>query len=438
MRTGSNGHVTSRRSFVSGLAAASFGAATFRENAIASLFRANVIAGDRTPDEIAEDESYWTEIQRAFDTDRTLINLNNGGVSPTPSHVLEAMIRDLKFTNESPAEHMWRVLEPRIESVRRDLAREFGCDPEEMAITRNASEANEIMILGLDLQRGDEVVVSNQNYGRMLTTWDQRARREGIVVKQVSFKVPPPSQKYLFEQFVAAVTPRTKVIELPHITNLTGQIMPIRELVEFAKPRGIEVLVDGAHAFGHFPFKRDDIGADYYGTSLHKWLLAPIGTGFLYVRKAKQKKLWPLMAADAKQTEDIRKYEEIGTHPAANHNAISAAMAFHRGIGADRKIARLRYLRDRWAKRLLSESKRVRLLTPLDSKYSGALALVSIDGLEFGKLGAWLMSKHRIVNTPILHAEFNGLRITPNVYTTLDEIDIFADAMTQAIRKGIS
>ena len=430
--------MTSRRSFVSGLAAAGFGAATFRENAIASLFRANVIAGDRPASEVAEDESYWTEIQRAFDTDRTLINLNNGGVCPTPSHVLEAMIRDLKFTNESPAEHMWRVLEPRIESVRRDLAREFGCDPEEMAITRNASEANEIMILGLDLQRGDEVVVSNQNYGRMLTTWDQRARREGIVVKQVAFKVPPPSQKYLVEQFVAAVTPRTKVIELPHITNLTGQIMPIRELVEFAKPRGIEVLVDGAHAFGHFPFKRDDIGVDYYGTSLHKWLLAPIGTGFLYVRKSKQKKLWPLMAADVNQTEDIRKYEEIGTHPAANHNAISAAMAFHRGIGADRKIARLRYLRDRWAKRLLSESKRVKLLTPLDSKYSGALALVSVDGLEFSKLGAWLMAKHRIVNTPILHPEFNGLRITPNVHTTLDEIDIFADAMTQAIRKGIS
>jgi isopenicillin-N epimerase len=430
--------MTSRRSFVTGLAAAGFGAATFRENAIASLFRANLIAGDRSPEEIAEDESYWGEIQRAFDTDRTLINLNNGGVSPTPTHVLEAMIRDLKFTNESPAEHMWRVLEPRIESVRRDLAREFGCDPEEMAITRNASEANEIMILGLDLKRGDEVVVSNQNYGRMLTTWDQRARREGIVVKQVSFKVPPPSQKYLLEQFKAAVTPRTKVIELPHITNLTGQIMPIRELVEFAKPRGIEVLVDGAHAFAHFPFKRDDLGADFYGTSLHKWLLAPIGTGFLYVKKEKQKKLWPLMAAAKSQDEDIRKYEEIGTHPAANHNAISAALAFHRGIGADRKIARLRYLRDRWAKRLLHESSRVKILTPLDSRYSGALALVRIDGLPFDKLSPWLMSKHRIVNTPIKHDEFDGIRITPNVYTTIDEIDIFGDKVIEAIRKGVA
>jgi isopenicillin-N epimerase len=430
--------MTTRRTFLSGMAFAGLGGrAMFRGNAIGTVFRANVIAGDRPPESLADDESYWSEIQRAFDVDRTMINLNNGGVSPTPSHVLEAMIRDLRFTNELPVEHMWRVLEPRIESVRRDLAREFGCDPEEMAITRNASEANEIMIMGLDLKKGDEVVVSNQNYGRMLTAWDQRARREGIVVKPISFKVPPPSQQYIFDQFKAAVTPNTKVIELPHITNLTGQIMPIRELVDFAKPRGIEVIVDGAHAFAHFPFTRDDLGADYYGTSLHKWLLAPIGTGFLYVRKEKQAKLWPLMAAAKTQDNDIRKFEEIGTHPAANHNAISAALAFHRGIGTDRKIARLRYLRDRWAKRLLAESPRVKVLTPLDSKYSGAIGLVNVEGLPFDKLGPWLMAQHRIVNTPISHPEFNGLRITPNVYTTIDEIDTFADKMLWAIKNGL-
>jgi selenocysteine lyase/cysteine desulfurase len=430
--------MTSRRDFLSGMTSAAFATtAMFRSNAIAALFRANVIAGDKTPDQLADDEAYWTEIQRAFDTDRTLINLNNGGVSPTPSHVLEAMIRDLKFTNESPAEHMWRVLEPRVESVRRDLAHDFGCDPEEMAITRNASEANEIMIMGLDLKRGDEVVVTNQNYGRMITTWQQRERREGIVLKQVSFKVPPPSRSYIADQIKAAVTPKTKAIEFPHITNLTGQIMPVREIMDFAKPRGIEVLIDGAHSFAHFPFTRDELGVDYFGTSLHKWLLAPVGTGFLYVRKEKQKSLWPLMAAGPSQDNDIRKYEEIGTHPAANHNAISAALAFHRGIGAERKIARLRFLRDRWAKRLLAESPRVKVLTPLDSTNAGAIALFSVDGLDFSKLGSWLMANYRIVNTPIPHAEFSGIRITPNVYTTTDEIDIFAEAVTTAIRKGI-
>ena len=430
--------MTTRREFLAGMAAASLTAQPiFRESAIKSLFRAGVIAGGRSPESVADDESYWAEIQRAFDADRTMINLNNGGCSPTPSHVLEAMIRDLRFSNELPVEHMWRVLEPRVESVRRDLANEFGCDPEEMAITRNASEANEIMIMGLDLKRGDEVVLTNQNYPRMLTAWDQRARREGVVVKQVSFKVPPPSDEYIVDQFKAAVTPKTRVIEVTHITNLTGQIMPVRQLVDFARPRGIEVFVDGAHAFAHFPFKRDDLNCDYYGTSLHKWLLAPVGTGFLYVRKDKQKNLWPLMAADVKQNNDIRKYEEIGTHPAANHNAISAALAFHRGIGVERKVARLRYLRDRWAKRLVAESPKITVLTPLDNRQSGAIALFQVDGIDNIKLGQWLFNQHRIVNTPIVHAEFKGIRITPNVYTTLDEIDLFADKVLEAAKKGI-
>ena len=430
--------VTTRRDFLSSMAAAGFAAQpVFRERAMVSLFRANAIAGSGDPAAIAQDESYWAEIQRAFDADRTMINLNNGGVSPTPSHVLEAMIRDLRFTNELPVEHMWRVLEPRIESVRRDLASEFGCDIEEMAITRNASEANEIMIFGLDLEAGDEVVITNQNYGRMITAWEQRVRRDGIVLRQISFQVPPPSDDYIVERFRAAITPRTKVIEVTHITNLTGQIMPVRRIIDMARPLGIEVFVDGAHAFAHFPFLRSDLACDYYGTSLHKWLLAPIGTGFLYVKKEKQKQLWPLMAAAKEQDENIRKYEEIGTHPAANHNAISAALAFHRGIGVNRKIARLRYLRDRWAKRLLAESSRVRVLTPLDARQSGALALFQVDGLDNVKLGEWLMSKHRIVTTPIIHPEFRGIRITPNVYTTLDEIDVFTDKVLEAIRKGI-
>ncbi|MEO8199618.1 MAG: aminotransferase class V-fold PLP-dependent enzyme [Gemmatimonadota bacterium] len=430
--------MANRRAFLSTLAGAAVAVPAFRTNAIRQLTEANRVAGFRPAASLADDEAYWAEIQRAFDADRTMINLNNGGCSPTPSHVLEAMIRDLRFSNELPVDHMWRVLEPRIESVRRDLARDFGCDPEEMAITRNASEANETMILGLDLARGDEVIVTNQNYGRMITTWDQRVRRDGIVLKQISFKVPPPSMDYIVEQFRQAITPRTKVIEVTHITNLTGQIMPVKQIVDMARPLGIEVMVDGAHAYAHFPFTQQDLGCDYYGTSLHKWLLAPIGTGFLYVSKARQKKLWPMMAAPASMDENIRKYEEIGTHPAANHNAIAAALAFHRGIGSERKIARLRFLRDRWAKRLKSESDRITILTPLDSPYSGAIGLVNVAGMETNRLVGWLYDRHHIVTTPINHAEFNGLRITPNVYTTLDEIDTFSEKMLDAIRKGIA
>ena len=430
--------MTSRRAFVRGLAFSGAALPMLREDSFAQLFRANAIAGSRPPKFVAEDEMYWAQIQRAFDADRTMINLNNGGISPTPGHVLDQMIRDLKFTNELPVEHMWRVLQPRMESTRRDLAKEFGCEPEELAVVRNASEANEIMIYGLDLQRHDEVIVTNQNYGRMITTWQQRERREGIVLKQISFKVPPPSDAYIVEQFRQAITPRTKVIEVTHITNLTGQVMPVREIVRMARPLGIEVYVDGAHAFGHWPIKRDDLDCDFYGTSLHKWLHAPIGAGFLYVRRSKISKLWPLMAAADSQSGDIRKFEEIGTHPQANFNAVSAALAFSQGMGLDRKIARLRYLRDRWATRLLKESDRVRVLTQLGPDKSGAICLFTVEGLDPVKLGSWLLEKHRIVNTPIVHPEFSGIRITPSIYTRLEEIDTFSDAVMTAIKQGIA
>ncbi|MCU0627092.1 MAG: aminotransferase class V-fold PLP-dependent enzyme, partial [Gemmatimonadaceae bacterium] len=288
----------SRRGFLHGAvgAAAMPVLPAFRPDAVRWLERATERGG--LPDGAGdpEDETYWAGIRRAFDLDDTLVNLNNGGVCPAPAHVLDAMIRDLRFSNVLPVEHMWRLLQPRMEGVRRELAREFGCDPEEMAITRNASESMETLILGLDLARGDEVVVTTHNYPRMLTAWDQRVRRDGIVLRPVPLRLPVREPAAIADQLWRAVTPRTKVIELPHITNLTGQITPIAELATRARARGIALFVDGAHAFAHFPFTRDALGCDFYGTSLHKWLLAPIGTGFLHVRRERIASLWPLMA----------------------------------------------------------------------------------------------------------------------------------------------
>lgn len=434
--------LTSRRSFLAGLGSASAGAAialpVFNERAFKRLFDAELVAGERSAQSLADDETYWSHIQRAFDMDRTMINLNNGGISPTPTHVLQQMVRDLQFVNELPVEHNWRILEPRMESTRRELAKDFGCDTEEMAITRNASESMETMILGLDLRRGDEVIITNQNYGRMITTWDQRVRRDGIVLKQVAFPVPLTDPSVLVRAIEAQLTSRTKAIELPHITNLTGQILPIRDVVRLARPRGIPVFVDGAHAFAHFPFTRDELECDYYGTSLHKWLHAPIGSGFLYVRNERIPQLWPLMAADDHQTGDIRKYEQIGTHPQANFNAVSTALTFHRGVGVERKVARLRYLRDRWANALTATSPRVQVLTELGPDKAGAICMFNVDGIEPGPLGGWLLNKYRIVNTPIVHPEFKGIRITPSIYTTVDEIDTFVDAVKTAIRNGIA
>jgi selenocysteine lyase/cysteine desulfurase len=427
-----------RRTFVASLLGASVSLPSMRPDAFRHLSRAASLGAGVAPAVAAEDEAYWGEIQRAFDTDRTMVNLNNGGCSPAPTHVLEQMIRDIRFSNELPVDHMWRVLEPRIESVRRDLAAEFGCDPDEMAITRNASEANETMIFGTDLQRGDEVVMTTQNYPRMQNAWRQRERREGIVLKRVKIETPVASTASFVKHIEGAITPRTKVIEVMHISFQTGYIAPVREIVELARPRGIRVFVDGAHAFAHFPFTRDELGCDFYGTSLHKWLHAPIGTGFLYVRRDKIKSLWPLMAGAVEQDNDIRKYEEIGTHPAANHNAISVAIAFHRSIGAERKIARLRYLRDRWAKQVLASSDRARMLTRIGPNESGAIGVLAIDGMDMGKLGTWLLDQHHIVTTPLVGDEFQGLRITPNVYNTVAEVDLFADRVSRAIKRGIA
>ena len=428
--------MTTRRGFLRSLVAATATVPALRNDALARVVSANRAVLGRTAADVAQDEDYWQTIQQAFDIDRGLINLNNGGVAPSPRVVQQAFERYLAVSNQAPAITMWGWIEPEIESVRRRLATSFGCDPDEMAITRNASEALEIVQLGLPLERGDEVLTTTQDYPRMITTWRQRERRDGIVLKQIPFPVPPPSQDDLANRIEQAITPRTKVIHICHITNLTGQIFPVKKICQLGRARGIEVIVDGAHAYAHFPFTRDDLDCDYYGTSLHKWLTAPIGTGFLYVRRAKIAQIWPMMAAPPEMNGDIRKFEEIGTHPAANHNAIAEALTFYESIGAERKAARLRLLRDRWARRL-ERVPGVKILTPYDATQSCGLASFTPGQLDVGKVGAYLYDKHRIIVTPIVHPEFNCLRITPNVYTTLGEIDRFADVMESVVRKGI-
>ena len=426
-----------RRGFLhSVVGAAAVAPPALRDDGLAQILSAASSVDGRSPDEVAADEDFWFAIQQAFTVNRTLIHLNNGGVCPSPKVVQDAMKRYLDYSNQATSYHMWSHLEPEVEGVRIRLARAFGCDTEEMAITRNASEALEICQMGLDLQPGDEVLTTGQDYPRMLTTWDQRVRRDGIVVKKVSFPAPPPSMQYLADQIESGITPRTKVILFCHVTNLSGQIFPVKEICQLARDRGIETIVDGAHAFAHFPFQRDDLECDYYGTSLHKWLLAPHGTGLLYVKRDKIEKLWPLMAAPESMNDNIRKFEEIGTHPAANHNAIGEALTFHNGIGAERKIARLRYLRDRWMRRL-EDQPGVVLHTSFDPAMSGGLANVGIEGVEPGQLSSHLWRTQKIIVTPIGHEACKGIRVTPNVYTTLDEVDRFSEAMEDVIRNGI-
>jgi isopenicillin-N epimerase len=409
------------------------GVASLKTDWLGRIASATAAAADRTPAELAADETYWREIQQAFTLDRTILNFNNGYTCPSPRVVHEALKRYLDISNQAPIHYMWNQMEPNVETVRRNLAAEAGCDPEEIAITRNASEALQICQLGIDLKPGDEVVTTNQDYGRMLDTWDQRERRDKIKVTKISFPVPTTNLSELTDRIARAITPRTKVIHICHITNLTGQLFPVRDIARLARARGIQTIVDGAHAFAHFPFKLSDLECDYYVCSLHKWLLAPVGTGFLYMRRENIAKLWPLTPAAATKSDNIRKFEEVGTHPAANHNAIGEALAFHQAIGTERKAARLRYLNDRWAKRV-DKLPGVKILNSRDVNQAWGLFNVSLEGVDAPKAYDYLWTKYRIITAAIKRDDYQGLRVTPNVYTTLQEVDTFAAAIEDLLK----
>ncbi len=388
------------------------------------------------PRDVAKDESAWREIQQAFTVDRSLINLNSGGVSPSTAATQAAMKRYLDYSNTAPVYAMWQVLEPQRETVRVQLAELFGCDAEEIAITRNASESLQTCQLGFDLRPGDEILTTNQDYPRMLTTFDQRARREGIRVRKISIPVPlehPDDVVSLLEQ---NISPCTRLMLICHMINLTGQVLPVKSIVQMARRHHIPVIVDGAHTFAHIPFTHQDLDCDYYGTSLHKWLFAPHGTGMLYVRKSKIADLWPLMAAGESMAKDIRKFEEIGTHPAANALAIGEAMAFHQAVGAETKAERLRYLRDYWLGQLKHHD-RIKVNTNLDPAYSCAIANVQVEGVDTNQLSNYLWDEHRIIVAGIQHEDFEGIRVSPNLFTTLAELDRFVEVIELVLRQGL-
>lgn len=413
----------SRREFLRGAEAVAVAAALNRAYASAS------------PESLAADEDYWKQIRSAYGRDPKLINLNNGGVAPAPTAVLDAEIEAIRYSNQLPAYRMWHDLEPEIEEVRKRMASMWGADPECIAITRNASESLQIAQFGLDLKPGDEVLTTSQDYPRMITTWQQRERREKIVLKQLDFAVPVANPVDLVELYEKNITPNTRVIHVSHVIFMTGQIFPIKEICGLARARGITSIVDGAHAFAHVPFQFTDVDCDFYGASLHKWLSAPIGTGMLYVRKDRIEKHWALMAAPESMDKNIRKFEEIGTHPAAMHNATLQALEFHEQMGAERKFARLRYLKQRWADRL-SQIPGAKMLVKLDANQSGAFGTIHFDTIEPGKLADALLEKYNIVVTPIGAPFLSGIRVSPNVYTSTEEIDQFCDAVAKIVPRA--
>ena len=410
-------------------------AATFRDDAFDQI-EGQLKSVDSNPITSATDEQFWHGIRNAFSLNPDVINFNNGGCCPSPRVVSESLKQQIDIAAQAPSIFMWRDLDPKIEDVRKRLAAVFGVDGEEIAITRNASESLMTCLFGLPMQSGDELLTTSQDYPRMIFAIRQRERREGIKMVQVEVPVVPNSAQEIVDAFEKGITTRTKMILVSHVGFMNGQIFPVREICDLGARHGIPVVVDGAHSFTQFAFDRDELGCDYFGNSLHKWLMAPVGTGFLYVRKPLIKDLWALMGFDESFDGNIRKYEEIGTHQAAVHNAIGEALTFHELLGQERKTARLRVLRSRWTEKVLNEPN-IQFHTNLSDEHSCAICTVEVVGIQPGDLATWLEQNHRYVVAPIVHPQFNGVRVTPQVYTTMEEVDGFAAALIHAARYGV-
>ncbi|MCA0397856.1 MAG: aminotransferase class V-fold PLP-dependent enzyme [Bacteroidetes bacterium] len=384
--------------------------------------------------DLAGEEDFWYAVQQAYTVSPALINLNNGGVSPSPRVVQEAMKKYHDLSNEGPSYYMWRILDAGREPLRRNLARLAGADPAEIAIQRNASEALETVIFGLPLKAGDEVVLSKQDYPNMINAWKQREARDGIKLVWINLELPSEDKSYLLNQYTKAFTAKTKVVHVTHIINWNGQILPVRAIADAAHAKGIDVLVDGAHSFAHFNFTIPALGADYFGTSLHKWLSASIGTGMLYVKKEKIAAVYPMFGSPDHASPDIKKFENLGTRPFFIEQAIGKAIEFQEMIGAERKEKRLHFLKNYWINKV-KDIPGVEIGTPLSPEFGCAIGLVNIKGRKPSELDSFLFDKYKIHVVGIEWENIKGVRITPHVYTTTKQLDLLVDAIKEFVQQ---
>jgi selenocysteine lyase/cysteine desulfurase len=384
--------------------------------------------------EFASNEDYWAMIQQSYSVNPSIINLNNGGVSPSPRIVQDAVERYNKLANEGPSYYMWRILDMGREPLRYKLAELAGADVEEIAINRNATEALNTIIYGITLKPGDEVIGTKQDYPNMIQAWRQRASRDGIVYNQLNFEFPIEDDDEIIQTFEKAITPKTKVLHITHLVNWTGQILPVKRLCELAKKNNIATIVDGAHSFGLLDFKIPDLGCDYFGTSLHKFLSAPIGSGMLWIAKDKITSIWPLLCNDKPQSGDIRKFETLGTRSFPIEQGISEAINFHNGIGSKRKEERIRYLKNYWAIRV-NDIPKVKLHTSLKDEYSCAICSITIDGMTPVELETALFTEYKIHTVGIDWENISAVRITPHVYTKISDLDKLVLAISKIAKK---
>lgn len=379
--------------------------------------------------DLVRNERFWVPIQRAFKLPPEFINLEHGYFSMMPTRSLEALQERTALVNTEASFYMRTKRQPMLENVRQKLAHFAGCGTDEIALTRNTTESMNIVIQGLEFSPGDEVIVGDQDYGSMVEALNYRARRDGIVIRTVEVPLDPKSDEEVVAVFAEAITDKTRLIHATHLINITGHVLPITKISEMAHARGIDVLVDSAHAFGHLDYKVTDLRCDFMGTSLHKWLCAPLGLGALYVKKDRVKDVSPLIGR-IRDDDDIRKLDTLGTQPYAAHETIPDAIDFHNSIGSKLKLERLRYLRSRWIEQV-KDHPRVVIHSPFEHARTCAIANVGIDGLKPKDFSERLFGKYRIYTVPIGHKRVPGLRITPHLCTRLEEIDAFAKAVLE-------
>ncbi len=387
-----------------------------------------------SPEEAATAEDFWYLIQKAYRQSPHFINLENGYFSPQPLEVMQAQADNIKMINEIPSFYMRRRQFEEKAGVKKQLADLAGCSPEEIVVTRNTTESLDTIIAGIDFAPGDEAIMCDQDYGSMLEAFEQQARRRGLVNRFIELPLHPTSDEEIVSRYESAITGKTKIILVTHLINISGQVLPVRKIADMAHKHGVEVLCDGAHSFAQLDFKIPDLHCDYYGASLHKWLCCPLGAGILYVKKDKISGVWPLFGDTTWPADDIRKFEHIGTHPVSTNLTISNAVKFHQSIGAARKEARLKYLQSYWTSQVRNVPGII-LNTPEASQRHGAIANVAVEGLSPNELADQLYNRFNIFTVAINNPSVKGVRITPHLYTRLEDLDTLVKGLKTLANK---
>jgi len=380
--------------------------------------------------ELAENEDFWKQVRSGYFLNPDYINLENGYYCFLPQQTLESFIKHVREINYQGSYYMRTVQFENKKAMAAKLAALAGCPADELILTRNTTESLDIIIGGFDWKPGDEAVMAEQDYPSMLNMFRQVAARYGVVNKVISIPNNPESDAEIVNLYENAITEKTRLLMVCHMINITGQILPVRAICDMAHNRGVQVMVDGAHAFGHFRFIIPELDCDYYGSSLHKWLSVPLGSGILYVKRENIRKIWPLIASGESNPDSILRLNQIGTHPVHTDLTVSEAIDFHNMLGAERKETRLRYIQHYWSDKV-KNMPHIILNTPADPQRSCAIANVGVKGITPGELGDILFKKYRIYCAPIDGAGVHGCRITPNVYTSLKELDVLVKALTE-------